>query len=388
MAWVELCPEEAPITNLAKADYPATSVVVCASIDRASLPAVMPATRVFILTAARWSADWIDEVRAEPSRSPWTERSVPLRLNSPPLVCRHTSTRNRSAIEGWCRTARLSLPRGDASFQDTQARGLWRALGQGALPQTPPSSGAHRRRRHAACVREPIEADGVPLAADFFSGAGGLSLGLEQAGFKVILSADNEPFAIRTHAHHFGGMSVDWDLSDPKVVAKIAELVSAAGIDLVAGGPPCQPFSKAGRSMLRYRVQAGLRDPHDERRDLWRSFLEIIERSRPKAVLMENVPDMALDREMFILRSMVEELEQIGYSVEQRVVDTWRYGVPQFRQRLTLVAQCRRTRSPRTQADSPVEHLLGVRQQLRPIGHDPSFARSPTASRVDFTASR
>lgn len=183
-----------------------------------------------------------------------------------------------------------------------------------------------------------LKAAGTPLAADFFSGAGGLSLGLEQAGFKVILSADHEPFAIRTHAHHFGGMSVDWDLSDPKVVERAAELVVAAGIDLVAGGPPCQPFSKAGRSMLRYRVQAGLRDPHDERRDLWRSFLEIIERSRPRAVLMENVPDMALDREMFIIRSMVEELEQIGYSVEERVVDAWRYGVPQFRQRLILVA--------------------------------------------------
>ncbi|WP_264001350.1 DNA (cytosine-5-)-methyltransferase [Mycolicibacterium gadium] len=183
-----------------------------------------------------------------------------------------------------------------------------------------------------------LKRTGAPLAADFFSGAGGLSLGLEQAGFKVILSADHEPFAIRTHAHHFGGMSVDWDLSDPDVVKRVAELVTAAGVDLVAGGPPCQPFSKAGRSMLRYRVQEGLRDPHDERRDLWRSFLEIIDRSRPKAVLMENVPDMALDREMFILRSMVEELEQIGYSVEERVVDTWRYGVPQFRQRLILVA--------------------------------------------------
>lgn len=185
---------------------------------------------------------------------------------------------------------------------------------------------------------ERLKQEGIPLAADFFSGAGGLSLGLEDAGFKVILSADHEPFAVRTHAHHFGGMAVNWDLSDPKVVERAAELVTAAGIDLVAGGPPCQPFSKAGRSMLRYRVQAGLRDPHDERRDLWRSFLEIIERSRPKAVLMENVPDMALDREMFILRSMVEELEQLGYSVEERVIDTWRYGVPQFRQRLILVA--------------------------------------------------
>jgi DNA (cytosine-5)-methyltransferase 1 len=188
---------------------------------------------------------------------------------------------------------------------------------------------------YAKKVRKSTKA---PLAADFFSGAGGLSLGLEQAGFKVVLGADHEPFANRTHAHHFGGLSVDWDLSDPAVVARVGDLVREAEIDLIAGGPPCQPFSKAGRSMIRYRVQSGLRDPHDERRDLWRSFLEIIDRARPKAVLMENVPDMALDREMFILRSIVEELEQMGYSVEERVVDTWRYGVPQFRQRLILVA--------------------------------------------------
>lgn len=181
-------------------------------------------------------------------------------------------------------------------------------------------------------------ATGAPLAADFFSGAGGLSLGLERAGFKVVFGADHEPFANRTHAHHFGGMSVDWDLANPNVIARLGNLMRDARIDLIAGGPPCQPFSKAGRSMIRYRVQSGLRDPHDERRDLWRSFLEIVDRSRPKAVLMENVPDMALDREMFILRSMVEELEQMGYSVEERVVDTWRYGVPQFRQRLILVA--------------------------------------------------
>ncbi|WP_231385882.1 DNA cytosine methyltransferase [Rhodococcus aetherivorans] len=187
---------------------------------------------------------------------------------------------------------------------------------------------------YAARIRE----SGTPLAADLFSGAGGLSLGLEDAGFRVVLSVDHDKSAIRTHRHHFGGMSVGWDLSDPDVVARVGNLMSTAQIDLLAGGPPCQPFSKAGRSMIRYRVQAGERDPHDERRDLWRSFLEVVQIAMPRAVVMENVPDMALDREMFILRSMVEELEQLGYSVEERVIDTWRYGVPQFRQRLILVA--------------------------------------------------
>lgn len=178
----------------------------------------------------------------------------------------------------------------------------------------------------------------VKLAADLFSGGGGLSLGLQQAGFNVILAADHYPEAIETHTHHFPGLSVGWDLAGAAEIETIASLITRARIDLVAGGPPCQPFSKAGRSMIRHRVHHGLRDPHDERRDLWRSFLEVVRLSLPSAVLMENVPDMALDKEMFILRNMVEELEQLGYSVEEKVVDTWRYGVPQFRQRLLLVA--------------------------------------------------
>ncbi|WP_202817368.1 DNA cytosine methyltransferase [Serinicoccus sp. CNJ-927] len=178
----------------------------------------------------------------------------------------------------------------------------------------------------------------VVLAADLFAGAGGLSLGLEQAGMKVVLSADHYKDAVQTHVHHFAGMSVDWDLSDVQRVEETAALMRELDIDVLAGGPPCQPFSKAGRSGIRYRVEHGLRDPHDERRDLWRAFLEIARLAKPRAVIMENVPDMALDREMFILRAMVGELESLGYAVEERVVETRRYGVPQFRQRLIMVA--------------------------------------------------
>ena len=178
----------------------------------------------------------------------------------------------------------------------------------------------------------------VLLAADLFAGAGGMSLGLEQAGMRVVLGADHDPEALETHRHHFGGLAIDWDLGDPKAVAQVAKLMRAGGVDVLAGGPPCQPFSKAGRSGMRHLVREGLREPHDRRRDLWRSYLEVIRLAKPRAVIMENVPDMALDREMFILRSMVLELERMGFSVQERVVDTWRYGVPQFRQRLIMVA--------------------------------------------------
>ena len=177
-----------------------------------------------------------------------------------------------------------------------------------------------------------------PLAADLFCGAGGLSLGLQAAGFEVILAVDHDEEALETHRAYHPGLSVNWNLGDDDVVERVADLVRTAGITLVAGGPPCQPFSKAGRSMLRDLVRTGRRDTHDRRRDLWQSFLRVVALARPPAVLMENVPDMALDRDMLILRTMVDELENLGYAVEERVVDTWKYGVPQFRQRLILVA--------------------------------------------------
>ena len=194
------------------------------------------------------------------------------------------------------------------------------------------------------CNRLRREAPDRLLAADLFSGGGGLSLGLQQAGVDVVLSVDHYREAVETHAHHFAGLSVDWDLSDADHVDRVADTMRACGIDILVGGPPCQPFSKAGRSGIRYRVQHGLREPLDRRRDLWRSFLEVVRLARPRAVVMENVPDMALDTDMFILRAIVEDLEQLGYAVEERIVDAWRYGVPQFRQRLIVVALANRVR--------------------------------------------
>lgn len=181
-------------------------------------------------------------------------------------------------------------------------------------------------------------AAGDRLAADLFAGAGGLSLGLTQAGFRVVLAADHDAESVETHRHHHPGLSLDCDLSDPDTLVRVAGLIRDAGIELLAGGPPCQPFSKAGRSMIRHRVRHHLRPAHDERRDLWRSFLEVIQLARPSAVVMENVPDMALDREMFIFRTLVHELESIGYAVKAKLVETLQYGVPQFRQRLIVVA--------------------------------------------------
>ena len=222
------------------------------------------------------------------------------------------------------------------------------------------------------------------IAADLFAGAGGLSLGLEQAGIEVVLSVDHDADSVETHRHHFRGLSVDWDLSDPEVVSHTGRLLKRLKIDVIAGGPPCQPFSKAGRSGIRHYVRTGVREARDERRDLWQSFLEIIRIAKPRAVVMENVPDMALDREMFILRTFVHELESLGYAVEARVVDAWRYGVPQFRQRLILVALRRRIQflwpeeaAGKTTVENAIGDLPPVEGGWRPEGGSQGWVEYP-----------
>jgi DNA (cytosine-5)-methyltransferase 1 len=227
--------------------------------------------------------------------------------------------------------------------EDTSSAGTRRGkygvrLVRGPFVQLPPNAEECRDEDGLLAYATELRDEGHRLAADLFSGAGGLSFGLEEAGYRVILGIDRDKEATETHRHHFGGLTLDWDLGKPEHIAQVAHLVKAAGIDLLAGGPPCQPFSRAGRSKIRHRVVNGFTDPSSERRDLWRSFLEVVTTAKPRAVLMENVPDMALDKDMFILRTMVHELESIGYAVEERVVDTSQYGVPQFRQRLILVA--------------------------------------------------
>lgn len=180
--------------------------------------------------------------------------------------------------------------------------------------------------------------DGTTTVADLFCGAGGLSWGLEDAGFTTIVGVDDDEWALETHRSHHAGLHLDWDLHDPEVVTDLGELLRDAEVDVIAGGPPCQPFSRAGRSLIRKLERDGRRAPDDARRDLWESFLRVVFLARPRAALMENVPGMATEEDMEILRLMVDRLEARGYGVNAQVVDSNSLGVPQHRKRLILVA--------------------------------------------------
>lgn len=179
------------------------------------------------------------------------------------------------------------------------------------------------------------------LAVDLFSGAGGLSLGLERAGWTTAAAVDVDQRARETHAANFPGMSLCLDLGDDvqrhEFVQRILD--SGADIDLVAGGPPCQPFSRAGRSKIRHLVEYHNRASHDLRKELWRAYVDVVELLFPRAVLMENVPDMGLGDDFSVIRIIEDKLESLGYITQVRLVDAWNYRVPQHRKRLILLAR-------------------------------------------------
>lgn len=219
-------------------------------------------------------------------------------------------------------------------------------------------------------------------AADLFCGAGGISLGLERAGFGVVIGVDNDLHALATHRAHHPGLHLDWDLSDESVLERLAGLMRAAGVRLISGGPPCQPFSRAGRGIIGELVRREMRPPDDRRRDLWQSFLWLVDAVRPDAVLMENVPDLALDDDMFIMRTMVHELERIGYGVETTIVDSPRYGVPQMRQRFILVGVSggRHVRWPHR--ETAEFETVTLRQAISDLGDvEPGWTTEPEAGR-------
>ena len=186
-------------------------------------------------------------------------------------------------------------------------------------------------------VTEWLKTTSRPWAVDIFAGAGGLSLGLEEAGFSVIVAADHEQTALETHSHNIGGLTWCGDLENAGEFISQLERWGICSVDLVAGGPPCQPFSRAGTPKIANLVRIGDRRPGDNRTTLWRSFLRVIDHLNPRAVLLENVPDFARRQHGSTLTALLSELETRGYQTHVNLLESWRYGVPQLRERLFVI---------------------------------------------------
>jgi len=168
-----------------------------------------------------------------------------------------------------------------------------------------------------------------PKAIDLFSGCGGLTLGLSQAGFRVVGAVELDPLAVETYrANHKKVFVWPDDIRKVSVAAVMRRLrIKRGQLDLLAGCPPCQGFS----TMTTLNGRIG----QDERNDLVFQFLRFVRGLRPKAVMMENVPKLAKNHRFKTLRA---ELKKLGYEVRHDVLDAANYGVPQRRRRLILIA--------------------------------------------------
>ncbi len=169
-----------------------------------------------------------------------------------------------------------------------------------------------------------------------FSGAMGLDLGLIQAGIDIQIGQDFEPSCIETmRVNGHPGI-----LGDIRKLSS-GDLLSAVGMKpgepfLICGGPPCQPFSTAGKRL-------GINDP---RGSLFLDFVRMIEEIRPRFFVMENVKGLmssplkdskGQDTKKKVLDVILEEFNSLGYKTVYGVLDAVNYGVPQFRERFLLV---------------------------------------------------
>lgn len=165
-----------------------------------------------------------------------------------------------------------------------------------------------------------------PKVIDLFCGCGGLSQGFIDAGYNVILGIDKWQDAIETfnfNHKNSNGIVADLLTLSPETVSKNEKIDN---VDVIIGGPPCQGFSIAGKRIV-----------DDERNQLYKSFLHYVEFFRPKAFLMENVPNIMSIGQGAIKEQIIIDFENIGYKISNKILLASDYGVPQNRKRAFFV---------------------------------------------------
>lgn len=206
-------------------------------------------------------------------------------------------------------------------------------------------------------------------AIDLFAGAGGLTLGFKAAGVKTVCAVETVPGRVETFAKH----TPTADIINADIQG--VDLVSyKAKVDLVYGGPPCQPFSSGGH-----------RKAHADERNMVPSYIEVLRHVRPAAFLMENVPGLAVgDRRAYLL-SVLREFDALGYQLAYKIINAADYGVPQKRKRLFVIGmRSHRFRFPKETHGPGRDHpYVAVKDVLPPhqIGEpNPSkvfYAKNP-----------
>ena len=171
-----------------------------------------------------------------------------------------------------------------------------------------------------------------PIGIDLFAGAGGMSLGFEQAGFHIAVAVEIDPIHCCVHEFNFPETKT--------ICASVVELdgktirekacIENEDIDVVFGGPPCQGFSMIGK-----------RSFDDPRNSLVLHFVRLVGELKPKFCVMENVKGLTIGKQKGFLTEVMNELDKVGYDavLPYKVLNASDYGVPQDRHRLFLVAR-------------------------------------------------
>ncbi len=180
----------------------------------------------------------------------------------------------------------------------------------------------------------PDLSEDAPEIIDLFAGCGGLSLSFEACGFRSV-GYEMSPVAVETHNRNLHGVCHE-------AMLKPGLPEDREGIDVLIGGPPCQPFSQFG-------YQRGKKD----RRDGFPIFLDAMKRMRPKIAVIENVRGL-LYRNKEYLRAAVRDMERLGYVVHAELLKAVEYGVPQKRERVFVIASRIGWEWPERVVDEPV----------------------------------
>lgn len=167
--------------------------------------------------------------------------------------------------------------------------------------------------------------NGAPTCVELFAGAGGLGIGLERAGFRILLANEIEPdFAGTFAANHPATKVITGDIHGIDFRREAGAF--PAPVTLVSGGPPCQGFSTVGS-----------KNRQDPRNSLFHEYLRAVAELQPRFVLFENVSGFKRMYDGIAFRTLVSELKDLGYSSTSAILEASDFGLPQRRLRTILV---------------------------------------------------
>jgi DNA (cytosine-5)-methyltransferase 1 len=213
-----------------------------------------------------------------------------------------------------------------------------------------------------------------PIGIDLFAGAGGLSLGFEQAGFDIAAAVEIDPIHCATHEYNFPKSKTICASVVDLTGKEIRRLAGLEGreIDVVFGGAPCQGFSMIGKRVL-----------DDNRNQLVFHYVRIVRELQPKYCVFENVKGLTLGKHAQFLAELVEALGEAGYKVllPYKVLNAVKFGVPQSRERLFLMAA--RLDQMMPEYAEPVDERVSVRDAIADLPNADDFIELQASDSVE-----